>query len=162
MLTKRRWPGQWREEGFMNNQISDFKDEVEEVFHETAKIVKKQVTAKPVPQMDQNGQVGQEDQLDPKSNKKIDPVTGKPMPSSKMLTHLNQQVAQLAQMRIKKVREELEKQRLKTRDQVLGSSGQSAQGPDIKQEQTKPKEDIVAKTLKASKSTGEFKGLIGG
>ncbi len=100
---------------------------------------------------------------DSAQGKKIDPVTGRPVPSKKMLTQLNQQVAQLAQARIKKVREELEKQRLKVTGQPSSVTGQKdGPGPEVKEEPEKPKEDAVAKTLKAAKSTGEFKGLIGG
>ncbi len=107
-------------------------------------------------------QVDQASQVDPKTGKKVDPVTGKTQPSKKMLTQLSQQVAQLAQTRLKKVREELEKQRLKIDEPAAAKAMAGETGPEVKAEEKKPKEDIVQKTLKASKSTGEFKGLIGG
>ncbi|MBI4099816.1 hypothetical protein HY440_02310 [Candidatus Microgenomates bacterium] len=136
------------------NPISDFTDEVFEQVEDMGKIAKKQITAKPQSDTSNTSDASN------KSDKKVDPVTGKPVPSKKIVTQLNQQVAQLAQMRIKKVREELEKQRLKTSSQQTAASGQP--GPEVKQEEKKKEEDSVAKTLKASKSTGEFKGLIGG
>lgn len=121
-------------------KFSEFKDEVGEIFHETARAVKKQVTQKPD---------------DSAREAKKDLVTGKPIPTKKMLGNLSEQVAQLSRMRLKKVREELEKQRLKVK--------QMDQVKQVEQvEQAKPKDDIVQQTLKGSKSTGEFKGLIGG
>ena len=75
-----------------------------------------------------------------------------------MMGNLSQQVAQLSQMRLKKVREELEKQRLKIEEK----KAEQGQGPEIKHEEKKPQDDVVAKTLAASKSTGEMKGTIGG
>lgn len=127
------------------SKFSDFKDELGETVRETTKFVKKQT-----------------DQLDPKANKKVDPMTGKPVPSKKMLTQLTQQTAQLAQVRLKKVREELAKQRLKVNELASAKDTAGEAGPEVKHEEAKPKEDAIAKTLKGSKSTGEFKGLIGG
>lgn len=113
-----------------NNPLNNFTDEVGEV-------IKKQLTPKPVPQ-------------DPNPNEP-------PPPSKKILNQLNQATAQLAKMRLDKVREELEKQRLKTgsSDQVLGSSKEITQ-------QKKLVDDAVAQTLRSSKSTGEFGKNIGG
>lgn len=132
--------------------FSDFKDEIIDELESVGKIVKKQLTTKAVP--------AQQQALVDEKNKK-DPVTGKPTPSKKMLTQLNQQVAQLSQMRLKKVREELEKQRLKVAQPASAKAPAGQAGPEIKLEEKKP-DDIVVKTLKGSKSTGEFKGLIGG
>lgn len=142
MLMRRPSPGRWRGGEIMSNQIiSDFKDEFGETVRETVKVVKRQITQKPP------DQTAQED--------KVDQVTGKPIPKKKTLTDLQKATAQLAQARLKKVREELEKQRLKV--------SQPARATPIENESPKPKEeDIVQKTLKGSKSTGEFKGLIGG
>lgn len=132
----------------MNSSLTNFKDETGERLLEAGKLIKKQI----LPKKSQTFQTSQISQT-PKTDK--DPVTGKPVPSKKILTQLNQQVAQLAQMRIKKVREELEKQRLKVSSQQTADSGQAR--PEIKQ-----KEDVISKVLKASKSTGEFGKNIGG
>lgn len=96
-------------------------------------------------------------------SQKIDPITGKPVPSKKVLNDLSMKIASLSAARIKRVREELEKQRLKTesRSQAIGASEKTT-GPEVETVPEKPKEDVIAKTLKGSKSTGEFKGLIGG
>jgi len=117
----------------MNNVISDFKDELGESAKDIVKIAKKQV-----------------------AGESTDPVTGKPVPSKKIVAQLAAQTAQIAQMRMKKVREELEKQRLKVSPPA--SVSPAAGGGEVK----KPKDNAVAVTLKGSKSTGEFKGLIGG
>lgn len=130
------------------SKFNDFKDEVGEILHEVGQSVKKQVTAK------------QSDISD--TSNKSDEVTGKPVPSKKMLGNLSQQVAQLSQMRLKKVREELEKQRLKVEEAASAKATASQGGPEIKHEDKKPQDDAVAKTLAASKSTGEMKGAIGG
>lgn len=126
----------------MNSSLSNFRDETGERLLEVGKTIKKQIISKP-------GDISNKND----TNDKKDSVTGKPVIGKKLLTHLNQQVAQLAQMRIKKVREELEKQRLKM------SNGQSTMG---NVEDQKPKEDVIGKVLKASKSTGEFGKNIGG
>ncbi len=133
------------------SKFSDFKDEVGEIMVETGNVVKKQLTQKPV-----DNQTRSLDQA--RDDKKVDPTTGKPVPSKKMLGNLSQQVAQLSQMRLKNVREELEKQRLKIEEK----KAETGQGPEIKHEEKKPQDDAVAKTLAASKSTGEIKGTIGG
>ena len=129
------------------SKFSDFKDEVGEIMVETGNVVKKQLTQKPV-----------DNQTQDQDETKVDPTTGKPVPSKKMLGNLSQQVAQLSQMRLKNVREELEKQRLKIEEK----KAETGQGPEIKHEEKKPQDDAVAKTLAASKSTGEIKGTIGG
>lgn len=122
---------------------------VKNVVRGAAQSVKGQIAGKQIGNVDQVGQV---DRTQDKGSKKIDPVTGKPIPSKKVLLQLNQQVAQLAQMRMKKVREELEKQRLPVK--------QVEQEKQV--EQVKEKEDVVSRVLKASKSTGEFGKNIGG
>ena len=65
-------------------------------------------------------------------------------------------------MRMKKVREELEKQRLKVSNVQGTGNSQNATGPEVPVEPEGQKEDVVAKVLKASKSTGEFGKNIGG
>lgn len=147
----------------MDPSLPSFKDEAGERLLETgkkvvgniargaARSVKGQITGKQVGDVNQVGRVDQGNIRD-KTDRKVDPVTGKPTPSKKVLTQLSQQVAQLAQMRMKKVREELEKQRLKVK--------QVEQEKQV--EQVKEKEDVIARVLKASKSTGEFGKNIGG
>lgn len=129
----------------MNNPISSITDEVGEQLKDFGRIAKKQITSN----------VSNETK-DPKKDKKVDPVTGKKPPTKQQLSTLQQQTAQLAQARLKKVREELEKQRLQVTQVQAGKPQEQASNAK------KPKDDAVAKTLKASKSTGEFKGLIGG
>lgn len=109
----------------------------------------------------QNPLPANEKKTKPKDQKKtnVDPVTGKPIPSKKVLSHLTQATAQLAQMRLKKLREDLDKQRLKVAAQKPGDQPQA--GPALPEKPVE-KDDAIQKTLKASKSTGEFKGLIGG
>lgn len=143
----------------MDNPLSDLGDKAFEQLEHTVGTVKRDII-KGIPQTAKQQIAGTADKtrsLDAARDKK-DPVTGKPVPSKKILTQLTQATAQLAQAKLKKVREELARQKLKT-----SQTAQTSQvGPEIKEETPKPKEDIVAKTLKGSKSTGEFKGLIGG
>lgn len=125
----------------MNSVILNLKDETGERLLEVGKSFKKQI-------------VGDNNKGD-KDDKK-DPVTGKPVIGKKLLTQLNQQVAQLAKLRIKKVREELEKQRLKVEKPAsVPATAEDSGG-------AKPKEDVIGRVLKASKSTGEFGKNIGG
>lgn len=113
-----------------NNLLNNFTDEVGEKVLETAKIVKKQLTQKPV----------QQNPNEP------------PPPSKKILNQLNQATTELSQIRLKKIREELDKQRLKIKKPELE-----------KIEETKREAfDVVAQTLKNSQSTGEFGKNIGG
>ncbi len=126
--------------------MSDFKDELGEAAKDMVKIAKKQILSK----TSQTSQTNQTPQTDKK-----DPITGKPVPSKRVLSDLKNATAQVAQMKLKQIREELEKQRLKTKE--AGPS--SAEAPEG---QRKPKEDAIAKTLKQSKSTGEFGKNIGG
>ena len=135
----------------MNSSLTNFKDETGERLLEAGKLIKKQI----LPKKSQTFQTSQISQT-PKTDK--DPVTGKPVPSKKILTQLNQQVAQLAQMRIKKVREELAAQRLKVEKPPFARAvGGASEG-----QADKPKDDIIARVLKASKSTGEYGKNIGG
>lgn len=161
----------------MDNVIRDVTDEMGELVKDTGKKFVRDVV-KGVPQTAKQQIVGNsnannannagtageinKDNKNNKSNKKVDPVTGKPVPSNRVLSDLKNATAQIAQMKLKQIREELEKQRLKVRDQKSGSSGQPAQGPEIPVEKEKPKEDVIAKTLKQSKSTGEYGKNIGG
>lgn len=116
-----------------NNPLNDFTDEVGEKVLETAKIVKKQLVSKPVQQ---------------NSNEP-------PPPSKKILNQLNQATAQLAKIRLDKVREELEKQRLKIKKPA-------SVPPTADSVEVKSVDDAVARTLRSSKSTGEFGKNIGG
>lgn len=134
----------------MNNPIPNITDEVGEQLKDFGKVAKKQVTGDDSTKPQENIR-----SLDDARDKK-DPITGKKPPTKQQLSTLQQQTAQLAQARLKKVREELEKQRLQVTQQVQAGTGQEEAG------KKKSKDDAVAKTLKASKSTGEFKGLIGG
>lgn len=96
---------------------------------------------------------GKKQILGKKDDKKQDPVTGKPVPSKKALAQLTQAVAQLQQAKLKKIREELEKQRL------------PSAAPEKKQEELEAKKksfDVIAQTLKNAKSTGEFGRQVGG
>ncbi len=112
-----------------NNPLTNFTDEFGEV-------IKKQLTPKPIPQ-------------DSNPNEP-------PPPSKKILNQLNQATAQLAKMRLDKVREELEKQRLKVKKPA------SVPAAAVDSVEVKPVDDAVAQTLRSSKSTGEFGKNIGG
>ena len=116
-----------------------------------------------------NGQETKVGKMDDGTGKKIDPVTGKPVIKKQTLTHLTTAANQLRLAKLKKIREELEKQRLKVtggKEKLapLEAAKNQGAGPVMPGEsaEKQPKEDVVAKTLKGSKSTGEFKGLIGG
>ncbi len=117
-----------------NNPLGDFVDEVEEVTKDTVKGIvieaKKQVF-----------------------DKKVDPITNKPVPTKKVLTQLTQATKQLQQTKLQKIREELDKQRLKITP------------PEKKLEMEQKKklvDDAVSKTLRNSQSTGEVRGdLVG-
>lgn len=125
-----------------NNPLGDFVDEVEEVTKDTVKGIvieaKKQVF-----------------------DKKVDPITNKPVPTKKVLTQLTQATKQLQQTKLQKIREELDKQRLKVTDQKAKPT-QPGQGPELSAEKPKPADDAVQKTLRNSQSTGESRGdLVG-
>jgi len=89
----------------------------------------------------------------------IDPTTGKPPPSPKMLTELKNKVDQLEKVELEKVRQELAKQRDRIPDEKLPQ--QQGVGPELKVEEKKP-DDAVTKLLNASRETGEYKGSAGG
>jgi hypothetical protein len=172
----------------MNNPISDFTDEFVELGSDLKKsfirdvvkgipqTVKQQVTG-------DNGNKANEGDKDSKSNKndgrpdknnrasetKVDPVTGLPVPKKVQLQHLNQATAQLTMTKLKQVREELEKQRLKVAEEKdklspLQLEKTKGKGPVIAVDSSEreKKDDSVAVALKGSKNTGEFKGLVGG
>lgn len=139
----------------MNNPIPNITDEVGEQLKDFGKVAKKQVTGDDSTKPQENIR-----SLDDARDKK-DPITGKKPPTKQQLSTLQQQTAQLAQARLKKVREELEKQRIQVTQAKQVNQVQSGLGPEVKKTEKK-QDDAVAKTLKASKSTGEFKGLIGG
>lgn len=142
----------WKEGENMNKGLAtDFKDEIVEQIKDFGRIAKAQAVGD---QKQEESGVSR-----PKKVDKIDPVTGKKPPTKQQLNNIQQQTAQLAQARLKKVREDLEKQRLKVTQEAQNNPHG---GPEIKQEKKPSVDDAVQKTLKASKSTGEFKGLIGG
>lgn len=165
----------------MNNPLSDFTDEFAEIGKDTAKTFVRDVV-KGIPQTakaqivgsgaanDQGGQVN-EGNKDAKANKvakKTDPVTGKPVPQKPQLQHLTHAAAQLRLAKLKQVREELEKQKLKISDQKaalspIEAAKKQGMGPAMPTESAeKAPDNSVANTLKGSQGTGEFKGLVGG
>lgn len=163
----------------MNSPISDLTDKGFEQVEDVVKIVKRDVV-KGIPQNIKQQIAGTKDEAkdnssetkdekEDKGGKKsgkisVDPVTGKPIPSKKVLSDLTKATAQLQTAKIKKVREELEKQRLKTSPKGAGEQGKEGTGPQIPEipEEKKPKPEAVTNALRGSKETGEFKGLIGG
>lgn len=157
----------------INNPLGDFGDKAFEQLEDVKntavrevkslpKAVKSQVAGPSDNQMSiATGNEVRDKKQDP-SGKKMDPVTGKPVPSKKLLTQITTATAQVAMSRLKSLREELAKQRLKTEAVQEGKAKEGEAGPEIKKEEPKPKEDAISKMLKASKSTGEAKGLIGG
>lgn len=156
----------------IGNPIGQFTDEFVELGQDTAKkfvsdvvkgvpkAAKAQITGKPSQDGNNTLQSG-----DRKSDKVIDdkvsPVTGKPVPSQKVLTQLVQATNQLQMAKLKKLREDLEKQRLKTNvpDSAKASAGEA--GPELPPEKKKSVDDIVQQTLKNAGSTGEFKAGAG-
>lgn len=152
----------------MKNPLPKITDEVGEFIKDSGKaavrevkdfgkVAKTQISGQPG-SGDSGSQV-QEKRSDSASDKK-DPVTGKPVPTKRQLTDLKTQTAQLQLAKLKKVRDDLAQQRLKVSGQQ--QTTQDGTGPEVKQEDKKPKDDAVKNTLKGSKSTGEFKGLVGG
>lgn len=171
----------------MNNPISDFTDELEDAGKDVVKTFVRDVV-KGIPEAAKSQLLGKDSSVSHNSyenNKKdkdkkastnnksddqskVDPMTGKPVPKKPQLQHLSQASAQLRLTKLKKVREELEKQRLKVTDKKAGlapieSSKKQGAGPAVPDSSEREKPDeAVANTLKGSKDTGEFKGLIGG
>jgi hypothetical protein len=135
----------------MNNPLGNFADEAGEAVKETTKSIlveaKKQVLAKTD---------------DQKDGKKVDPTTNRPIPTKKVLTQLTQATTQLQQARLKKVREELEKQRLKVTDKDQIKKGQQGAGPDMPVEKPKQDDDVVATTMRNASQTGEMGRNVGG
>ncbi len=170
----------------MNNPISDFTDELGEQLKDTGKTFVEEVV-KGIPQTakqqvtgstsngsnvssssDKSNERNKNDKSE-KKGAKVDPVTGKTKPSKQVLRDLQQKTAQVAQMKLKKVREELERQRLKVTDKKaelapIETAKKQGNGPTVSVEgaEKAPIDEAVANTLKGSKSTGEFKGLVGG
>lgn len=112
---------------------------------------------------------------DNKANKTIkasnnDPITGKPAPTKKTLTQLTEAEDKLKAVKLQRIREELARQRIKTKNEPAdanppaGRAGAMAgeTGPQVKIEEKKPDPGAVARTLKQSQQTGEFKGSVGG
>lgn len=152
----------------MDNPLGGFKDEVEEVVEYSKKKVVNDV-AKGILKSAQNQVFGEKKHQEDKT-KKVDPTTGKPVPTKKILTQLTQATAQLQQAKIKKLREELDKQRLKITDEKqklapIESAKTIGHGPIVQEssEQEKgPPPEAVQATLRNSKSTGEFGRQVGG
>ena len=152
----------------MDNVISDVTDEMGELARDTGKKFVRDVV-KGIPQTakkqiagDQTSQSGDAGDMAQDKTRLPDPVTGKPIPTKKVLSDLKNATAQVAQVKLKQIREELEKQRLKTSQPADAKARAGEAGPEVPQEPEKPKEDVIAKTLKQSKSTGEFGKNIGG
>lgn len=79
---------------------------------------------------------------------KVSEVTGKPVPSKKVVSKISQEVNQLTAIRLEETRKELDKMKLQT--------SQNKSLDEI--QKTKKDDDIVDQTLKHSLSTGENKG----
>lgn len=94
--------------------------------------------------------------------KNNDPVTGKPIPSKKVITQLADATKRLRLTKLQKIREELEKQRNKVKDEQGKAANGQQTGPEVKVEDKKLDPGAVARTLKQSQSTGEMKGSVGG
>lgn len=167
----------------MKNPISDFTDEFVELGSDVKKsfvndlvkgipqTAKQQISGQGDQPFDSSQGKGDKGDLGKKSTEKqdkVDPLTGKPVVKKAQLQHLNQAAGQLRLAKLKKIREELEKQRLKVTDKKaelspIETSKTQGSGPAItSSSEREPKPDAVANTLKGSKDTGEFKGLIGG
>jgi hypothetical protein len=155
----------------MNNSFSDAGDQIFELGQHVAKKFVKDVV-KGVPQTakqqiagDSSSNQTAKDNLpvnDKKQTKKTDPITGKPPPSKQALSQLTQATKQLQMQKLQKVREELEKQRLKVTgaDSAKAPTGQA--GPEIPETKKPSQDDAVAKTMRNSQSTGESRGdLVG-
>lgn len=160
----------------MNNSFSDAGDQLFELGQSTAKKFVKDVV-KGVPKAAKQQITGDDKnyqdikdsspQQDKKQVKNTDPVTGKPPPTKKMLTQLTQATSQLQMQKLQKVREELDKIRLKVTDEkqklAPGESAKSTgQGPEMPEEKPKEQGDVVATTLRNAQSTGETGKNLGG
>ena len=90
---------------------------------------------------------------------KTDPTTGKLPPSKRVLSDLKNAAAQLQMQKLQQVREELAKQRNKVSEEEGKKVSES--GPEVKVSDKKLDDGAVARTLRASSQTGEFKGSTG-
>lgn len=156
----------------ISNPIGQFTDEFVELGQDTAKkfvsdvvkgiprAAKTQITGKPIQDTSNVPQSGDK-KADRVVDDKVSPVTGKPVPSQKILTELVQATNQLSLAKLKKTREELAKIRLKVSvpDSAKASAGEA--GPELPAEKKKSVDDIVQQTLKNAGSTGEFKAGAG-
>jgi hypothetical protein len=160
----------------INNPFKRFTDE----FFELGKTVKKSVVddvVKGIPKTmvqqvgaqvggmnsggDQIGQMlEQGNQTNSQGKKAPDPITGKPVPSKRVLSDLKNAVAQLSMKKLQQVREELDKQRNKVSDDK--APPKEGIGPQVKTEEKKQDDGAVARMLKSFNQTGEFKGSAGG
>jgi hypothetical protein len=144
----------------MNNSFSDAGDQLFELGQHTGKKFVKDVV-KGVAKSAKNQIVGEQKPVDDKPKKNIDPTTNKPVPSKKMMTQLTQATAQLQMQKLQKVREELDKIRLKVTDEKP-LAGKPGAGPEMPVVKAKPQDDAVAATIRNSKSTGEMGKNTGG
>jgi hypothetical protein len=142
----------------MNNPLGDFTDEIVESVEYMAKSAKKQITG-PAPQASKS----QDDTADKKADQKpdpkaakTDPMTGKPVPTQKTLSQLAQATNQLQMAKLKKLRDEFDKMKLQMTEKG------AKPGEPVEEPEKKPPDDAVARTLKSSSQTGEFKGAAGG
>ena len=156
----------------MNNPFSDFSEmaaeqgrsTVKKVVQEVksvAKIAKQQVGGQPKNLGDKGdmGDKGDGGNVGLEMTEKIDPVTGKPIPSKQAVSKIAQLADQLRIRDSERVRQELEKIRNSFLTEQKNLAGAApGQGPEIKQtpEDKKPKEAAVVTALKRNK--GEFKG----
>lgn len=159
----------------MDNPLSDVSDKLFELGQETGKKFVRDVV-KGVPKSAKGQITGPADakaiagEARQDQTKKVDPVTGKPVPTKKMLTQLTQAMAQLQQTKLQKVREELEKQRLKVtgeKQKLAPIESKKAAGkgpvmPEPGETEKAPPPEAVTATLRGSKSTGEFGRQVGG
>lgn len=141
----------------MDHPLKNLADETGEVLKDTAVDIAERA---------RNQVLGPEK---PISQDKKDPVTGKPIPTKKVLTQLSQSAEQLRQARLQRTREELEQQRLKVNQEkqklapteTKKTAGKGPTMPESTVEKA-PVSDAVAATLRGSKSTGEFGRQVGG
>lgn len=110
-----------------------------------------------------DGKNGKNSNQSKSGDDKKSPVTGAPVPSKQVLTQLTDAVDKLEAVKLKKIREELTKQRNKVKDPST-SSGQVAgqTGSEIPVEKNKLNPNAVTDTLNKSRQTGEFGRAVGG
>lgn len=140
----------------MDNSFSDAGDQLFELGQSVKKKFVKDVV-KGVAQSAKNQIVGAAE-----DKQKVDPMTNKPVPTKKMMTQLTQATKQLQQTKLQKIREELDKQRLKVTGADSAKASSSQAGPEIPVTKKPSTDDAVSKTLRNSQSTGEARGdLVG-